>query len=798
MTDAPLKFHSFADIFPLMEGAEFEEFVADIEAHGLREPITRYKGQILEGRNRYRACQRLGATLGLSFKPKHKPRFEEFKGDDAAALAFVISRNLHRRHLTAEDRCKALVAIVAAQPEKSDRAIAAPNQQSLGPVAAAAVGASLHAAVSREAGVADHKQVSRARKQGEATRAIPPVDRRKDDPKQLRKNFNDPRCRGKAGVGVPTGEVNGIFVVEADTKKGHGVDGLASLKALQKQYGELPATLRVKSPTGSLHYYFNYPDDIKVKGSTSEIAKGVDVKADGGMVIAPTSMRPGVGRYEWLNDLEIADAPQWLIDLVRDDAAASKDDSDSDDAFAQVGLPNLDEVAAAMAVIPNTDKTDRKQWVDIGHALKAACPGDEGLELFKEWSARWTGGEYDEDYTVNAWNGFEPNRTGVNKLFKLATAADPNWREKWKSKAAPSKSRLVIVRASDVTPEELHWIWPGHLLRGSQELVTGLPGLGKSQVQCSLVACCTACLPWPDGAVALDEPMNVVMLTAEDSIAQGLVPRLIAAGADTKRVHIVKCIHRDKKDRQFLLGEDLHDLELTIREIGNVGLITIDPITAYMGGKMDSHKTTEVRSQLGPLKDFAERLDVAISTVTHPAKNAGPRAIDHFIGSQAFIAAGRVGHGCFQEMETNDLTEKKPTGRMLYTHVKHSMSRKMPMLAYRLVADTEIAEGITPSRVVWDGEVDINADDAVAGAKSKSGSIHTDEQRRATNFLLEILAKGPRFQAYVEEEADQRGISKKVLRTVKDRLKVVSKKTSLDKGWMWSLPPSIVTPFSKK
>ena len=56
--------------------------------------------------------------------------------------------------------------------------------------------------------------------------------------------------------------------------------------------------------------------------------------------------------------------------------------------------------------------------------------------------------------------------------------------------------------------------------------------------------------------------------------------------------------------------EDLVEVEKTINEIGEVALVCIDPITAFMGGKMDSHKATEVRSQLGPLKDFAERNDV--------------------------------------------------------------------------------------------------------------------------------------------------------------------------------------------
>jgi hypothetical protein len=109
---------------------------------------------------------------------------------------------------------------------------------------------------------------------------------------------------------------------------------------------------------------------------------------------------------------------------------------------------------------------------------------------------------------------------------------------------------------------------------------------------------------------------------------------------DLTRVHILKYIKTDRYKRQFLLSEDLGKLEKLVAEMGNVGLVTLDPITAYMG-KTSSSQPTDVRWQLGPLKDFAEQTNVAVSTVTHPAKNPGPRAIDHFIGSQAFIAAGR-------------------------------------------------------------------------------------------------------------------------------------------------------------
>ena len=199
----------------------------------------------------------------------------------------------------------------------------------------------------------------------------------------------------------------------------------------------------------------------------------------------------------------------------------------------------------------------------------------------------------------------------------------------------------------------MEWLWKGHLARGALELTTGLPG-------CRQVASANPLHGVRERGIAMArwyaaiEPMNVIMVTAEDAIDTQVVPRLSAAGADLNRIHILKYIKIDKQQRQFLLAEDLVKLEQAIEQIGNVGLVCLDPITAYMGGKMDSHKATEVRSQLGPLKDFSERTNVALSAITHPAKNASARAIDHFIGSQAFIAAARIGHACFEEFEEDD------------------------------------------------------------------------------------------------------------------------------------------------
>jgi hypothetical protein len=126
-----------------------------------------------------------------------------------------------------------------------------------------------------------------------------------------------------ANVCVVTGSISGVFVVEADTMKGHGVDGIANLKALEQTHSALPKTLTALSPSGSTHYYFKWPPGITIRCSNGKIAKGVDIKADFGMVVAPPSKRPD-GQYNWLNwGTPIADAPQWLIDLALTAAASS-------------------------------------------------------------------------------------------------------------------------------------------------------------------------------------------------------------------------------------------------------------------------------------------------------------------------------------------------------------------------------------------------------------------------------------------------------------------------------------------
>ena len=133
------------------------------------------------------------------------------------------------------------------------------------------------------------------------------------DPSEIARDFAH---WPEANLGIKCGPDSGLFVIEADTMEGHGVDGVGNLRALIDHHGGLPHTIEAESPSGSWHIYFRWPEGVDVRNSASLVAPGVDVRGNGGMMVAPPSVKPGVGTYRWVNPpglFDLADCPDWLL-----------------------------------------------------------------------------------------------------------------------------------------------------------------------------------------------------------------------------------------------------------------------------------------------------------------------------------------------------------------------------------------------------------------------------------------------------------------------------------------------------
>jgi len=229
------------------------------------------------------------------------------------------------------------------------------------------------------------------------------------DPETLRRYWTQ---FPKANVAVVTGQVSGIFVIDVDTDAGHGADGFASLAALP---GAMPETLTAQSPSGSRHFYFNWPDTGTIRNSVGKIGPGLDVRGEGGMVIAPPSVKPDGGAYVWCNSAPIADAPAWLLEMV------CSTDAPQMPAPRRETPPALAEVEELLTYI-DPDAGGYKDWQTILSAIHDASGGsDDGMHLADKWSER--GANHKPGEVQDKWPSFTSGKGGGSGMGTIGYQA---------------------------------------------------------------------------------------------------------------------------------------------------------------------------------------------------------------------------------------------------------------------------------------------------------------------------------------------------------------------------------------
>jgi hypothetical protein len=338
-------------------------------------------------------------------------------------------------------------------------------------------------------------------------------------------------------------------------------------------------------------------------------------------------------------------------------------------------------------------------------------------------------------------------------------------------------AKLVPVSSVQATP--IQWLWPSRIAIGKVTLIAGHPGLGKSQLTAYLAALVTRGGSWPakEGSAPVG---SVIMLSAEDDIADTIRPRLEAAGANVDRVHVLTSVQEVDRDRGFNLSRDVATLREVLAVKSDVKLVVIDPIMAYLAGT-DTHKTADVRAVLAPLAELAAESKVAIVAISHLNKGGGSDAMGRVTGSMAFVAAARAAY----------LVQKDPedANRRLFLPVKNNLGAHGFGLALRIV-ERDVSPTIRAPAIEWEpGYVTITADEAMAAAAVNDGE-NASALREAEEFLRDALSGGPVTQRTIKADANANGISEATLRRAKSRLGVIARKTGMDGRWVWELPPA--------
>jgi hypothetical protein len=316
-----------------------------------------------------------------------------------------------------------------------------------------------------------------------------------------------------ANVGIACGPASGLFVVEADTIEGHGVDGVGNLAALIAQRGSLPPTIEALSPSGSRHLYFAWPDGHDVRNSEGRIAPGIDVRGEGGVVIAPPSVKPGHPLpYRWIRPpgvFKLAVCPGWLLQLCVAKEAQRKD------AFGpglRVVTSDADEQVLAW-LYTRSNSLCRDDWVRLCLALKGHF-GQRARDAWLSFSSRY-GGEITSGEAERQWDTAHPDGrvelgTAIHLLggserhsraengFEQSFDPDGGAGDGPRSSHSSGNHSLHITATPYVwrDPASLPrrpWVYGRQLLRGSVFVLIAPGATGKSALMAGTALClCTA------------------------------------------------------------------------------------------------------------------------------------------------------------------------------------------------------------------------------------------------------------------------------------------------------------------
>lgn len=339
---------------------------------------------------------------------------------------------------------------------------------------------------------------------------------------------------------------------------------------------------------------------------------------------------------------------------------------------------------------------------------------------------------------------------------------------------AAAGDRLMVTTAADVPMRRLDWFWPHRFPAGMFCLIAGVQDSGKSLVTIDMASRVTRGEPWPDLPGGTNPAGSVIIVNVEDDLARVVRPRLAAAGADLRRVHFIRGVERSGVADAGLvaLGDHAGLIGELARRIGDVRLIVLDPLTAYMG-QVRGGKEEEVRPVLQQVGALAESTGAMVLGVMHWKKEETAEAIHRVLGSVAFTAVPRavwmIGHHRGAEPGTKMMVKSKM-----------NLAKAAPAMLFRV--EDQSGHG----RVVWLGVEDglQDAQELVGDRRPSPGPAVA----AAASWLSDRLAGGPVEAVDVEREGLAAGHAVASLQRAKRLLGIQSTHGGPRTPRLWCLP----------
>lgn len=531
-------------------------------------------------------------------------------------------------------------------------------------------------------------------------------------------------------IGIATGsQSGGLVVIDLDIDADKGKNGYEVLKEWQRKNGELPDTWRSVTGRGGYHLFYM---DAATNRSRGGLYDGVDIRGEGGYIVAPPSVHPNGRVYEWEygpGDCEIAKADGRVANFLLGPLPENKQ-----------GFEVPDQ-------IPEGSRTDT--LVKLVCSQQAKGLSDEAIiaAVRAENEARCNPPLSDRELEKEVFPALRRYQKGTAAYQK-----DYSKRSNWKAKPLKKEPDLSVTPLTDIEEDEPNWLITDYIPRYQITALAGDGGSGKTTVWCALAAAISSgnvpFLLKGDGyeeAGIEIQPGKVMIFSSEDSLEYTLKRRLRKNGANM--ANVVSIPVSDERFAEVKFNSEFLDKLL---DKHRPVLCIFDPIQAFVPPEIRMGDRNAMRSCLSPLIGYGEKYETTFLIIVHSNKQSGvwgrkrmADSSDVWDISRSVIMAG----------------ETKMDGVRYLAHEKSN---------YGCTAST-VLFGIEDEVIRWIGYSNKKDKDYVTEADFNTRQ--KPQRDEAKDFILDFLKDGEKEVAELGEVAKACGISDNALRNAKAELK---------------------------
>ena len=397
-------------------------------------------------------------------------------------------------------------------------------------------------------------------------------------------------------------------------------------------------------------------------------------------------------------------------------------------------------LGAICYIIADNDKPGNEHAVNVAKLLKGKAKTVKMIDLKREFPELPEKGDVSDFFTIAGGKDLH----GCLELFKKMVNDAAEFSEKGND--STKKSGLVCI--SDITPQDVEWLWKPYIPLGKISLMRGDPGQGKTTVSLTLASIVSNGCAFPtESGFTATEAGNVLYITAEDGLADTIAPRLIKAKANISRVFSYE---ESTIEQLSFMNPKFEEL---IKE-AKPRLVIVDPIQAYLGSTVDGHRANEVRPVMHHIGTLAEKYNCAIVLIEHMNKGVGVKGLYRGLGSIDITAAARsillVGSNPEDENDKG------------IAHIKSNLARHGKVIGFS-ISDERGLE--------WNPNTTLTSD-ILQGYGGGSGERTDHALEDAKDFLKDILTEGKQNSNDIYLTAKQYGISKRTLQRARDELDI--------------------------